>query len=135
MPDCGGSGGSDNGRDAGEKRTGRKQRDEKRTTAESLKRAGEALAALPGKTWISARAAVTQLRPEILDAQSRGYTLSEVREVLSEKGIPIALSTLRGYMRDPTPKERSGGARKKAARKGRSGGARGSASDKAGKRN
>ena len=108
--DGSGSGANERGADG-------KGKGKERPTNEIVEQVSKALAALPNKSAPSRRAMVSKLSEEIEAAKDRGYTLSEVREVMSENGLHIALSTLRGYVRGPTRPGRSRGAKKEGARK------------------
>ena len=88
---------------------------------EEVDKVGVVLDELPVKPNISAREAVGLLKEKIANAQKKGYTLSEIQEMMASNGIPISLSTLRGYVRVGEPKGEKGssGRKKKAnARRG-----------------
>jgi DNA-binding transcriptional MerR regulator len=64
------------------------------------------------KTKYGKADAIRLLFPEILECQNRGYTIAQIREMLSSHGIEIAHSTLSRYISDL--KREYGNWRKKA---------------------
>ena len=67
-----------------------------------------ALKEMAPRETVSARAAVDELRDEIVAAQAKGRTLAEIRETMSELGLDVSLSTLRGYVRERSAKAEQG---------------------------
>jgi len=71
-------------------------------TLDTIERAKQALLDMPDKApsqrAVTSREAVAALKKEIQALQKRGYTLEEIADCLSGKGVPIASHTLRAYM-------------------------------------
>lgn len=72
---------------------------QRKYTAEQREKVANALSALPEKPVAERPQTTTELlqalKPQIKEAQDKGYTLDEVAELLKNNGISISLSTLK----------------------------------------
>jgi hypothetical protein len=61
----------------------------------------------PSRNKISTRDAIAEMADTINELRTRGYTLADVAQLLTERGMRVAANTLRAYLRSRRGRSRS----------------------------
>lgn len=77
----------------------------KKFTIDLQKKLAEKLSALPkvAPTELSKRDFVAGLRDQIKFAETQGYTLAQIADVLKGDGVDLSISTLKTYLQNAKP--------------------------------